>query len=166
MNHQQHSAFFLAIITIASCAACAERIPEPIVIPAVPHVSWLVAVQTPNGGERTVCQSDPRNQCVLPASTSENRAFVTVHLYLHSVKSGETKYSGTMRVGFLNGNAAEPHDSKVDSSVGPGDTPTNVSVTGIVTQKPGAYTVAISLIAAPATGKSLELRDVIPITVQ
>ena len=159
-------ALALTSILISSCTACAERIPEPVLIPTVPHVSWLIAVQTPNGQEQTVCQSDPRDECILPASTSANRTFATVHLYLHPVKSGETKYSGTMRVAFMNGAAAEPHDSKVDSTVSPGDTPTNVSVTGIVTQKPGAYTVALSLLATPATAKSLELRDTIGVTVR
>ena len=62
--------------------------------------------------------------------------------------------------------AAEPLDTKVDSAVSPGDTPTNVSVTGIVTDKPGAYTITISLVATPAAGSSVELRDTIAITVK
>ena len=156
----------VAVVLIAWCAACAERIPDPIVEPTVPHISWLVEVQTASGQERTVCQSDPRSECVLPASTADNRTFATVHLYLHPVKSGETKYSGTMRVGFLNGTAAEAHDSRVDSTVSRGDSPTNISVTGIVARTTGAYTVAISLVAAPASGSPLELRDTIPVTVK
>jgi len=159
-------ALAIAAVLMASCAACAERIPEPVVVPTVPHVSWLVAVQTASGQERTVCQSDPRSECVLPASTADDRTVATVHLYLHPVKSGETKYKGSMRVGFMNGAAAEPHDSKVDSTARPGDTPTNVSVTGIVTTKPGAYTITISLVATLASGSPLELRDTIPVTVK
>ena len=155
----------LATVLIGSCASCAERIPEPVVVPTVPHVSWLIAVQTPSSEERTVCQSDPRNECILPVSTVDKRTFATVHLYLHPVKSGETKYSGTMRVGFMNGAASEPHDSKVDSTVSPGDTPTNVSVTGIVTEKPGGYTITISLLATSSSGTSLKLRDTIDVTV-
>lgn len=115
-----------------------------------------------------MCQSDPPNECVLPASTADNQTFATVHLYLNLVKSGETKYSGTMRVVlvFMNGAAVEPHDTKVDSTVSPGDTPTDVSVTGIVTQEPGAYTVTLSLLATPTTAKSVELRDTIGVTVR
>ena len=154
----------LMAVLISSCAACAERIPEPVVVPTVPHVSWLIAVQTPNGQERTVCQSDPRNECGLPASTPADRTFATVHLYLHPVKSGATKYSGTMRVGFLNGSAAEPHDSKLDSSVSPGATPTNVSVTGLVMERPGAYTIA--LVATSSGGTSVALRDTVKVTVK
>lgn len=61
---------------------------------------------------------------------------------------------------------AEPHDSKIDSSVSLGDTPTNMSVNEIVTQKPGAYTLTISLVATPDMATPLEIRDTINVTVE
>lgn len=114
-----------------------------------------------------MCQSDPRTDCVLSAGTADTPAFATVHLYLHPAKSQETKYSGTMQVGFMNGSSAEPHDTTINSTVKPGETPTNVSVTGIVTAKPGVYAVTLAVVArSPGTKGEQSIRETILVTVK
>lgn len=157
----------MSVLALFVTASCAERIPEPVVVPSVSHISWLIASQTREGQERTVCQSDPRTDCVLSAGTADTPAFATVHLYLHPAKSQETKYSGTMQVGFMNGSSAEPHDTTINSTVKPGETPTNVSVTGIVTAKPGVYAVTLAVVArSPGTKGEQSIRETILVTVK
>lgn len=84
------------------------------------------------GREQLLCQSDPRTSCVIPVSTPTAKRLATVHLYLHP-SSGDTKYSGAMRVGFFNGSETAVHESKVDVLVKATDGPYNVSVTDLVT---------------------------------
>jgi len=152
------------LLSIAS-GACAERIPEPAVVPSVPHISWLIASHEGNGNEQVVCQSDPRTECVLPVGSGETRRMATVHLYLHP--SGiETRYVGTMQVGFMNG-SPEPHDTRVNSTVTPGSSPVNVSVTGLVTSRPGTYPMTIALSAETSTTqRPLDIRETLSVTVK
>lgn len=158
---------FPCVVALFVTAACVERIPEPVVVPPLPHVSWLIASQTREGQERTICQSDPRTDCVLSTGAANAPAFATLHLYLHPAKSQETKYTGRMQVGFMNGSAAEPHDTKINSTVKPGETPTNVSVTGIVTRQPGVYAVSVAAVATSAASKGEQpIRETISVTVK
>ena len=67
----------------------------------------------------------------------------------------------------MNGAAAEPHVTKINSTVKPGETPTNVSVTGIVAQKPGVYAVTLAVVAtSPPSTSELSIRDTILVTVK
>lgn len=157
----------LSVLAVLVTGSCAERIPEPVLVPSVPHVSWVIASQTREGQERTICQSDPRTDCVLSAGLPDAPAFATVHLYLHPAKRQETKYSGTMQVGFMNGSAAEAHDTNINSTVKAGETPTNVSVTGIVTQQPGVYAVSVAVVATSAASKGEQsIRETISVKVK
>lgn len=89
---------------------------------------------------------------------ADTRLLATVHLYLHP-SSVDTKYVGTMRVEFLNGWPAEAHDTRINSTVKPGGSPVNVSVTGQVTSRPGTYAVTIVL-AATSTAVKKGQRDI------
>ncbi len=154
------------MLVLAVTGGCAERVPEPVVVPKVPHVSWVIAVETTNGQERVVCQSDPRTECLLPSSTRDRRTLATVHLYLHP-STAETKYVGTMRVTFLDGSSAEVHETKVDSTVGVRDAPVGASLTGIVTERAGSYSMTIALTAtSPAATNAHEIQDTVQVTVK
>lgn len=157
------------VVFMLACAggsACAERIPEPTVVPTVPHVTWTIASEGQDERERIVCQSDPRTDCVMAASAKDRRMLAIVHLYLHPA-AVETKYVGSIQVGFLNGSSNDRHEAKVDSTVRPKDPPANVTLTGVVTQKPGVYTMAISLEATSGAGGGPQsINDKIQVTVK
>ena len=153
-----------ALLSIA-VGGCAERIPEPVVVPSVPHISWLIASHQGDGNEQVVCQSDPRTDCILPVGSANTRRMATVHLYLHP-SAIETRYVGTMRVGFMNG-SPEPHDTRVNSTVKPGSSPVNVSVTGLVTSRPGIYPMTLALTAETSTTQHpLDIRRSLSVTVK
>lgn len=102
------------LLLALSALQCAERIPEPVAVPSVPHISWLISSQQQDRDEQTICQSNPRTECVIRVGGTDTRLLATVHLFLHP-SSVDTKYVGTMRVEFLNGSAAEAHDTRIDS---------------------------------------------------
>ena len=57
----------LAVITIAGCG---RKVPEPVPHPPNPHISWEIKVGDQDNPDRTsVCKSDPRSECVVPATT-------------------------------------------------------------------------------------------------
>ena len=154
------------MLACAGGSACAERIPEPNVVPTLPHVSWAIASEGPDERERMVCQSDPRSDCVIAASSKERRMLAVVHLYLHPA-AAEAKYVGTMQVGFLNGSPGDRHEAKVDATVKPKDPPANVTLTGVVTEKPGVYAMTISLAAmSPSTNRKQSISEKIQVTVK
>ena len=61
---------------------CAERVPEPVLVPHdVPHISWNIHSGDAEYARRSVvCQSDPRTECVVPASREGQKVFATVHI--------------------------------------------------------------------------------------
>jgi hypothetical protein len=89
----------------------------------------------------------------------------TVHLYLHPSVT-QTKYVGTMQVGFLNG-SAEPHETRVNSTVRRGSSPVNVSVTGLLSSKRGTYPMTIMLTAeTSSTQPPVDIREMLSVTVK
>ena len=149
-------------------SACAKRVPEPVnVAPGTPHVTWTLMYgdRYANAEDKLVCQSDPRTECVLPASRPGAQVFAHLHTYYHGA-GAETRYEGTTTHGFLEG---EPnaHTSQTKISVSKTESITNQSVTGIVTSKPGGYTMSWYLTATVVdTGKTYPVRDTIQVTVK
>ena len=150
-------------IGVLGLYGCAERIPEPTVIPNTPHISWVITTEREQGTEQMVCQSDPRTPCVVPATTVNAKRLATFHLYLHPGAS-DTKYTGTMQVGFFSGTVQQ---SKIDATVTAGNAPHGVSTTDIVTQRSGSYAIKLELNAVSGTPPSTQvIEDDIVVTVE
>jgi hypothetical protein len=148
-------------------SGCAKRVPEPAnVAPGTPHVTWVLMYgdrDTPDSD--FACQSDPRTDCVVPASQPGKQTFADVHFYFHGA-GAETKYEGTTSIGFLQG-APDTHTSRINITVKKNESIANESVTGIVTSTPGTYTVALDLTATLTdTGTRQPVRESFQVRVQ
>ena len=151
---------------LSGLCACAERIPEPVVIPTTPHISWVITIESSPGNEQPGCRSDPRTVCIFTASTAITKRFATVHLYLHPATT-DTKYTGTMQVGFFSGAESKGHERKIETFVKAGGPRHGISTTDIVTAIPGSYDVRVLLNAASASQPSLQaIQDHISVTVK
>jgi hypothetical protein len=113
-----------------------------------------------NADSEFACQSDPRTDCVLPASRSDAQSFSDIPFYFHGA-GDETRYEGTINIGYLQG--SESHTSRTDIAVQKSESITNQSVIGIVTSTPGEYAVTLSLNGTVRdTGKPMPIRTTIP----
>jgi len=111
------------------------------------------------------CQSEPRSECVLPASKPGEQVYSDIHFYYHGA-GNETKYEGTKNLSYLQG-ASESHVSRINITVKKNESITNESVTGIVTSTPGAYTVPLSLTATITdTGKKYPIQESLQVIVK
>src|SRR5262245_32413638 len=90
-----------------------------------------------------VCQSDPRDECIMPASGPDNQVFADRHFYYHGA-GAETKYAGSIEIGVFQG-SPQTHRSQVNLTVKKSESITNQSVVGIVTNSPGSYAVKFDL---------------------
>jgi hypothetical protein len=118
-----------------------------------------------NADGEFACQSDPRTDCVLPASKPDAQVFADIHFYFHGA-GAETKYEGTINIGYLQG-APDSHTSRTSITVEKSGSITNSSTTGIVTSTPGTYAVTISQTATVTdTGKAQAIRVSIPVVVK
>lgn len=135
-----------AVLSTLVLAGCAKHVPEPTPHPSAPHVTWSIAE---GYGDKEVCRSTKASRCVLTLSDEQpNRRVGVFHVFLHAAAT-DTKYEGTVTIGFLAGSSGGSHVQKVDRTVPRGSDPLGISSTGIV--KPaGKHYVEISLIAAPA----------------
>ena len=104
------------------------------------------------------------NACTIRASTDQRRNPVTVHLSLHAAKA-ETRYLGLMRTPFLMARE-DPHVGEVSVTVPPGSTPVNKSVTDAATQKPGSYSLTITLDALQQGQLVDRIQATVPVTIQ
>ena len=148
-------------------SACAKRVPEPSgIAPGTPHISWVLMYGDRDTADREfACQSDPRTECVLPASKPDAQVFSDIHFYFHGA-GAETRYEGTIDKGYLQG-APGSHISQTSIKVLKNESITNSSTTGIVTSTPGTYTVTISLTATvKETGKTMTVRETIQVIVK
>ena len=154
----------LAIMTII--AGCARKVPEPVPHPANPHISWEIKVGDQDNPDKTsVCKSDPRSECIVPATTAERQVLATVHVYFHPA-TVETKYSGSAQIGFFDGSSAA-HELKLDATVKAGDSPATNTIYDVVTRQPGTHRVRIAAVASPVPrGRSANIRDQINVTVR
>lgn len=152
---------------LLSAAGCAERIPEPVLKPHdVPHVSWEVHVGGLQGGrETTVCRSDPRTQCVVPATTESRKVFAMVHFFFHPAAT-PTRYTGAVQVGFFGG-PAESHEMKPDVTVKPKQPAARHSISDFVTTFPGTYQLSVALVATSLpNGRKQTIRDEVTVLVK
>jgi hypothetical protein len=118
-----------------------------------------------NADAEFACQSDPRTECVLPASKPDAQVFADIHFYFHGA-GAETRYEGTINIGYLQG-APDSHTSRTNITVEKSGSITNSSTTGIVTSTPGTYAVTISQTATVTdTGKAQAIRVSIPVVVK
>lgn len=130
------------------CSACGGHAPAHTAPDeSRPHISWEIRSGGDFGDAQFVCGSaKPTSTCTLTASSGERRTLVTLHLYLHPA-AVQTNYVGAWRAAFLQGWTAQDY-REVSGTVRPGDDPYNVSVSGIVTDKPGKYSFSVLLDAA------------------
>ena len=124
------------VITSVFAAACGKRIPEPTgIAPGTPHVTWIImSGDRDNPDQDFVCQSNPRNECVIPASRPDAQVFSHVHFYYHGA-GAETRYTGSIDIGFFQG-AAESHRIQANMIVKKTESIMNQSVSSIVTATP------------------------------
>jgi hypothetical protein len=146
--------------------SCARRVPEPAGLPpGVPHISWTIMHgDRDNPDAQFACQSTGPQQCVVPASRPESRTFSDVHLYLHGA-GRETTYVGNYRIEFFDDGDRVVQDSPIRTTVHGEEEIANHSITGIVTTKPGTYTLRLALNATTGAG-STPIREEIHVLVQ
>ena len=143
---------------------CAKRIPEPVGGHTdSPHVGWVIMSGDVDNPDRDfVCQSNPRNECVLPADRPDARVLGHVHLYYHAA-STQTKYTGSIRIGFFD----QPHNVDASITVKPGGRPGNQSVSDFVSSRPETYTMSIAVVATSTqTGQTQDIRDEVSVVVR
>jgi hypothetical protein len=158
----------LIVATIAALftSACARRLPEPAAVaPGTPQISWVIMRgDSDNPDQEFVCQSKPRNDCVVPASRPDAQVFSDVHFYYHGA-GAETKYAGSINIGFFQG-SRESHDVQANNTVQKSGSIANQSVTGLVASTPGTYPIAFEVVATIVdTGKSHPIRVQVPVIV-
>ena len=154
----------LASVILIGGSGCARRVPEPAVkVPGEPHVSWIIMFGDRDNADREfVCQSEPRTDCVMPASRVGEQVFSDIHFYYHGAKAA-TNYVGTNQIGFFQGTA--PHTVKPDVTVKGNEEIINQSVNGIVTSKAGTYTMSIAVMATSGTIKR-QIQDEVKVVVK
>lgn len=155
----------LLVPFVAAAFACAKHTPEPTPHPSTPHITWSIAEGY--GGEKEVCRSTTASSCTLDMSgVAQNRRFGVFHVFLHGAAT-DTKYTGTVEIGFLGQPGESKHTHPIEREVPRGNNPINFSTTGIV--KPaGTYYVEISLTATPMSGAGpvVPIRDRITVDVK
>jgi hypothetical protein len=154
-------------ITVAATTACAKGVHKPAgVAPGTPYVSWIImSGDRDNPDQEFVCQSEPRNDCVVPVSKPDSQVFSDVHVYYHGV-GVETKYSGSIQIGIFQG-ATGSHNVQSNITVQKGESIANQSVSGIVTATPGRYAIVFQLVAtASDTGRSQTISEQVPVVVK
>jgi hypothetical protein len=157
----------VVILAVALTSTCAKRVPEPVgVAPGTPYISWVLMYGDRDTTDREfACQSDPRTECVLPASKPDAQVFSDIHFYFHGA-GAETRYEGTINLGYLQG-SPDSHTSRPNITVQENESITNSSTIGIVTSTPGSYAVTISLTATVTdTRKTQAIRESIPVIVK
>ena len=156
----------LSVITVLG-STCGKRIPEPVgVARGVPHVSWVIMHgDSDNPDTEFACQSNPRNDCVVPASRPESKVFSDVHFYYHGA-GPQTKFTGTVNLGFL-GESPNSSSFSVNATAEKTESIGYQSITGIVSSKPGTYEVTIDVVGRVGeTGKSEPVREKIAVVVR
>ena len=135
---------------IASVSGCAHRMPAPTTgPPGSPRVGWVIMTGDRDSPDHDfVCQSNPRSECVVPHSQPDGEVFSHLHFYFHPA-STDMRYSGSIRLGFFKDRSQE---LKPDLTVKAGDDPGNHSIVGIVTDRPGAYTMDVAVEATAVNG--------------
>jgi len=152
------------IVAVVLTSACAGRAPvRSGLAPGTPHIGWVImSGDRDNPDQQFVCQSDPRNDCVMPVSRAAAPVFSNLYVYYHRAEA-ETKYSGKMLIGFFRGGGEPAHDTNI--IVPRNESITNQSISGIVTDTPGEYALTFDL-AATSNGNSQPVREKIAVVVK
>src|SRR5690242_1241883 len=126
-----------AVLFFFASAGCGMQRPRPIEGNAgAPQVGWVImSGDSDNPNHDFVCQSNPRSDCVIPASGDGTKTNAAVYFYYHPA-AVETRYTGTIQLGFLEG-ASASHQLRTDFTVKPKDSAANQNVVGIVSSTPG-----------------------------
>ena len=157
----------VVILAVALTSTCARRVPEPVgVPPGTPYISWVLMYgDRDNPDSEFACQSEPRTECVIPASRTDAQVFSDIHFYYHGA-GAETRYEGTINFGYLQG-SPDSHTSRINIAVQKNESIANSSLIGIVTSTPGSHAVTISVAALVTdTGKTQAIRESIPVVVK
>lgn len=159
----------IVVVAVAGvvASACAKRVPEPAnVAPGTPHITWVLMYGDRDNSDREfACQSEPKTDCVIPASRPDSQAFADAHFYFHGAGE-ETKYEGATSIGFLQG-APEGQARRTNITVKKDESITNSSTTGIITSTAGTYTVALDFTATVTdTGRRQPVRESFQVRVQ
>ena len=150
----------LSEMTLVVGACATHTGPAPVGEASAPRVGWVI-MQGPadNPDEEFVCQSNPRNDCTIPASTPDRKVFTDVFLYFHPIGT-PIRYDGAAEISFLNATHRVPLAITVDAK--------NVarnSVVGIVSEKPGTYDLTFSATATTSAGP-VQIADRVPVKVK
>jgi hypothetical protein len=142
----------MAMVVVSLCMeGCARSIPIPKAAggaAGMPRVGWVVMMGDRDNPDREfVCYSESPGDCMMPPSRSNEQVFADVHLFYHPAAT-ETKYTGTIQIGFFN----SAHELRPNFTVKPAEPPGNQSVVGIVSAKPGTYSLTIGVEATPTQG--------------
>ncbi len=163
----RNSPIAIGAALILGVTACVKRVPEPVSLrQGAPHISWIIMSGDRDNPDRDfVCQSDPRNDCVVPVSRPDVQVFSDVHFYYHGAAT-ETRYTGSIRIGFFQG-TVESQEIRPNITVNENEEISNQSVTSIVTSQPGTYAMTFALIATSTqTGQTQNLLDEVAVTVK
>ena len=146
----------MLVVAASMVSGCARHVPEPAVaMPGTPHVSWVIMHGDIDNPDREfACQSEPRTECVVPASRPNDKVLSEVHIYYHGA-GDETKYTGSVRLGFFDGSAAS-HTLTTNMVVKKTERIGNQSVSDIVTSTPGTYPVDFDLVATVSDTKQTQ----------
>ena len=86
---------------------CATHVPEPKPHPTAPHITWSVAE---GYSDKEVCRSTEPAPCTLTLSDQPpNRRLGVFHVFLHPGAT-DTKYVGTINIGFLAQDSGTQHE--------------------------------------------------------
>jgi hypothetical protein len=159
--------FIVATSLSILASGCGKRVPQSAQLPpGTPHVTWvLMHGDRDNPDREFACQSDPRTDCVLPASRPDAQVFADLHIYFHRA-GGETRYEGTTNIGYLQG-ASGSHTSRTNITVPKNESISNQSVIGIVRSAAGIYDVRFSMTATLTdSGRTVPVRQTIEVSVK
>ena len=156
------------IISALSAIACGgKRVPQRRdVVPGMAYISWVFMSGDQDNPDRDFhCQSEPRTECVIPASHSGQEIFADLHFYYHRGKA-KTSYRGAIDVEFFDG-SLDAHRVPVDIMVRADQEISNQSVIGIVTSTRGTYTVSFDVIAtSDGVAGGQPIRDQVTVSVR
>lgn len=157
-------AFAVALVAGLACVSCASHVPSPSGPPGVPRVGWvLMHGDRDNPDREYACQSTDAADCVVPASRPDASVFTALYVYYHPTPA-ETKYTGTIQIGFFSGD--QPHELRPNVTVKANGPPGNQSVTAVASQRPGNYLLRIAVDAAPKGADVRQIREQVLVTVR
>lgn len=161
--------YAMIVTTLAAVlgSTCVRSVPKSTgIAPGTPHVSWVFMTgDRDNPDQDFVCQSYPRNDCVMQVSRHDAEVFSHVYFYYHGA-GGETKYQGPIDIGFFQG-SPESHVAPTNITVKKNESIANQSVTGIVTSTPGTYVVTFDLTATVMDmGRKQPIRESVEVAVR